>query len=172
MESDDDNIVVAPSKPKATTRDRHGDADEDIISAGSGTRIPETPVIDPPKHTTRPTRTRRHVDREAVAPTTLSPVDRLRIRNAIQREELRSKERELRRTREERDNFGTEARIYRGEIEACRIEASASRRWMEVSWFGALLMLVCIVLYVLWCKVNSAEFEFQNKIVRKNLGLE
>ena len=172
MESDDDNIVVAPAKPKTTTQDKYADSDKENISPTSGTRIPETPVIDPPNHTTRPTRTRRHVDREFVAPTTISPVDSLRIRNAIQREEIRSKQRELRRTREERDNFGTEARIYRGEIEACRIEASASRRWTEVSWFAALLMLVCIVLYVLWCRVNSAEFEFQNKIVRRNLGLQ
>lgn len=43
---------------------------------------------------------------------------------------------------------------------------------MEWSFFFAVLLFGSIVFYWGWCVANSAEFEFQRRVVRRNYGLE
>ncbi len=104
--------------------------------------------------------------------TDLSSVDCLRIRNAIQREELRSRARELRRSQQESDKFEREASEAREQNMHYRDLLRETRVWMEVAVFAAVFVVVCVVLYVGWCWVNSAEFELQRKVLRRNLGVK
>ena len=103
---------------------------------------------------------------------TIGPIDHLRIRNAIQRDDLRTRNRELRRAQQESDRFEREATEAREQILHYHEELRATRVWMEVSVFVAVVLIVCVLLYVGWCWVNSAEFELQRKVLRRNLGLE
>ena len=168
-----DNIVVAPRKQtQSAGKQPEMPEDQHTISSGPSTRIPET-VLDeqaarPAPHQPVP----QQPTQRAREPYQLSPIDNLRIRNAIQREEIRMKNREMRQDHDELAVLRRDAVACRDELEHYRNTLRKTTQWMEASWFCALVLFLCIVLYVAWCWFNSAEFEFQDKVVRRNLGLE
>jgi hypothetical protein len=168
-QSDDSNIVVAHKHPPEPAPDNH------TISTRPSTRIPETILLNAttPARPTNPRRDQYTTGHLAQGVNnTITPIDHLRIRNAIQREELRTRNRKLRRAHQDSDRFEREANEAREQILHYRNKLRETMVWMEVSVFCALLLLVCVLLYVAWCWVNSAEFELQRRVLRRNLGLE
>jgi hypothetical protein len=167
-QSDASNIVVAHTNPPGPAPDNH------TTPSRPSTRIPET-ILPNATPTARPTIPRRDpytTGNGTNVANTINPVDHLRIRNAIQRDDLRTRNRELRRAHQESDRFEQEATEAREQILHYRNELRTTRIWMEVSVFCASLVIVCVLLYVGWCWVNSAEFELQRRVLRRNLGLE
>jgi hypothetical protein len=162
------NIAAPHKNPPASAPDNH------TTPSRPSTRIPETilPNASTPVRPTIPRRDPYTTGYGANATNTITPIDHLRIRNAIQRDELRTRNRELRRAQQESDRFEREATEAREQILHYRNELRATRIWMEVSVFCASLVVVCVLLYVGWCWVNSAEFELQRRVLRRNLGLE
>lgn len=175
MEEDGDNITVAPRPQRKSAPVAKA---QRTTSPNSVSRIPETPAIDnanqapPPAAGANRERHRREVPN-------ITPIDELRIRNAYQREELRSRNREMRElvnenaeVRLERDHFRVERDSHIAERDVARVKEGEMRWWMRVSWFGFVAVVIFVGLYVLWCAVNREEFEYQRRIMRRNLRMD
>ena len=167
------NIIVTPRGPaagRANAQDQEPEQkqpDEGSAPAPS-TRIPDTPNINA-------------TAAAAVAATAHQPLHQrlgvnqtqhLRIRNAIQREEVRTVNRAMKEAHAEMGQLRSEAHGHQAQVLHYREELRETRKWMQRSAFTAAFLFVCGVLYTIWCGVNSPEFEFQRKIVRRNLGLK
>lgn len=165
-EAGGDNIIVPAGEPTANAQNQ--DEDQHTIRSAPSTRVPETPNIP----ATAPPPQRHHKRNQASRRTSVDDTQHLRIRNALQREEVRSVRAEMRRIVQDMGRMEGEAADSREQILHYRNELRSTRIWMEVGVFSAALLFLCVLLYIAWCWVNSVEFEFQEKIMRRNLGLD
>jgi hypothetical protein len=154
------NTSTGPQGPAA-----HQEQPQASSAPAPSTRIPDTPNI----NATAAVYQRINGD----------STQHLRIRNAIQREEIRTTNRALREIHSEMGQLRSEAKraadeadTHRKRIQEYRAELRKTRKWMQACAFVAAFLFLCCVFYAVWCWVNGPEFEFQRRIVRRNLGVE